>query len=215
MRRVLLGAATVCVFAGCQAAYYNTMERLGVHKREILVDRIEEARDDQEEAKDQFQSALEQFTSVVQYDGGNLQRMYDKLNAEFERSEAKANDVSSSIARVEDVAAALFREWEAELDEYTNASLRQQSEQQLDRTRARYNALIGAMKRAEARVEPVLDTFRDQVLFLKHNLNAQAVASLENELVTIENDVARLIAEMESSIDEANTFIAEMSLEEG
>jgi hypothetical protein len=214
MHRIGVGVLAVCVLAGCQTVYYETMERFGVHKREILVDRIEEARDDQEEAKEQFQSALEQFTSVVEFDGGNLQRMYDKLNAEFERSEAKADDVASSIASVEDVAEALFKEWEAELAEYTSASLRRESERQLERTKTRYNQLIGAMKRAEARIEPVLDTFRDQVLFLKHNLNAQAIASLENELLTIEDDVARLIAEMESSINEANSFIEEMTQEE-
>jgi len=210
-KTIALSAVAGLLLAGCQSVYYDTMERFGVHKRDILVDRIEDARDDQEEAKEQFQSALEQFTAVVDFEGGRLQEVYEELNREFEQSEARADDVSESIAQVEDVAAALFKEWERELDEYTSASLRRQSERQLDRTKERYAQLIGAMKRAEARIDPVLNTFRDQVLFLKHNLNAQAIASLQSELVTIEDDVAALIAEMEDSISEANAFIEEMS----
>jgi hypothetical protein len=67
------------------------------------------------------------------------------------------------------------------------------------------------MKRAEKKIAPVLSAFRDQVLFLKHNLNAQAVASLQGELVSIESDVASLIREMEASINEADSFIQSLA----
>ncbi|MHC4122247.1 MAG: DUF2959 family protein [Planctomycetota bacterium] len=70
--------------------------------------------------------------------------------------------------------------------------------------------LINAMKRAETKIEPVLSAFRDQVLFLKHNLNAQAIASLHDELASVEADIASLIKEMEASIAEANAFIEAM-----
>ena len=54
---------------------------------------------------------------------------------------------------------------------------------------------------------PVLALFHDQVLFLKHNLNARAISSLDRERVRIEGDVNRLIAEMQAAIDEAEAFI--------
>ena len=111
---------------------------------------------------------------------------------------------------MERVAAALFKEWETELEQYNSAELRRQTQQQLYDTQRRYDTLIAAMRRAEARLEPALVPFRDQVLFLKHNLNAQAVASLQDELVVIETDVSALIAEMETAIAEANAFIAQM-----
>lgn len=60
-------------------------------------------------------------------------------------------------------------------------------------------------------MEPVLSSFRDHVLYLKHNLNAQAIASLQGELGGIESDVGRLIAEMERSIAEAQSFINDMA----
>lgn len=198
---------------GCQTMYYNTMEKLGYHKRDLLVSDVEKARDAQEEAKEQFKSALEQFSSVLNVQGGDLQDKYDKLNGEYERSESKAKTVHDRIASVEDVSEALFQEWEAELGQYSNANLRRTSEQKLNQTRKQYGQLIKAMKRAEAKMNPVMAAFKDQVLFLKHNLNAQAIASLKNELVSVENNISALIKEMEASIKEADSFLTAMETE--
>ena len=206
--------ATFTVFlTGCQSAYYKTMETFGKHKRDILVDRVENARDAQEAAKQQFQSALEKFTSVVKVPGSKLQDKYNQLKDELDRSETKAQAVSKRIADVESVAEDLFDEWQSELDKYTNKDLRRASAQKLKQTKDRYQQLISAMKQAEKKIAPVLSAFRDQVLFLKHNLNAQAVASLQNELVSIESNVAALVKEMNASIAEANTFIGTMGTE--
>jgi hypothetical protein len=207
----------VCVavagLGGCKGVYYGTMEKLGYHKREILVDRVQDARDAQEQAKEQFRSALEQFSAVVGFEGGELERTYRRLQSEFDRSEARAEAVHQRIDDVEDVARALFKEWESELDQYTNKELRRLSQERLKQTQERYARLIQAMRRAESRIEPVLAAFRDQVLFLKHNLNAQAVASLQDELASVENGVSVLIKEMEASIAEANEFIKAMGQE--
>lgn len=201
----------VAFLAGCQSAYYSSMEYFGKHKRDILVDRVEDARDSQEEAKEQFASALERFTTVMDFSGGDLEQHYDRLNTAFDRSVARSHEVKDRIASVEDVAQALFKEWEKELKDYTSDSLREQSRKKLDETRGRYGELITLMKRAESRMDPVLNVFRDNVLFLKHNLNAQAIASLDNERIKIETDVQQLIKEMEASIREADAFINQMA----
>ena len=201
------------ILGGCKSTYYSAMEKIGYHKRDLLVDRVQDAREAQEQAKKQFESALEQFTAVVSYQGGELEKTYKRLKTEFERSEEKAKAVHKRIEDVQEVAKALFREWKAELDDYTNANLKSLSQQRLEQTQERYTRLIEAMQRAEKRIDPVLTAFRDQVLFLKHNLNAQAIASLENELVSVRTDVSTLLKAMEASIAEANDFIKAMSQE--
>ncbi|MDH3281553.1 MAG: DUF2959 domain-containing protein [Gammaproteobacteria bacterium] len=202
---ILVGGTTAC-----QKAYYNTMEAMGFDKREILVDRVEETRDAQTSAKEQFASALEQFRSMVNVEGGDLERVYDRLNREYARSETRAEVVRERIASVEAVAEALFKEWQAELDQYSKPSLRRDSERLLKDTRDRYRGLIAAMRRAERAMTPVLAALQDQVLVLKHNLNARAIGALRNELATIERDTAALIAEMERAIAEADAFIKAM-----
>ena len=186
------------------------MESFGVEKRDILVDRVEEARDAQDSASEQFASALDQFRATVNFDGGDLEEVYDRLNSEYESSSAEAGDVSARIDAVESVAEDLFSEWEQELDQYSRADMRRTSASLLKDTRTRYSKLMASMRRAENSMAPVLEAFHDQVLFLKHNLNARAIGALRNELDTIERDTARLITQMQKAIAEANAFIDSM-----
>ena len=195
------------LLGGCSSAYYKTMESMGIEKRDILVDRVEEARDAQDSASEQFASALDQFRATVNFDGGDLEEVYDRLNSEYESSSAEAEDVSEHINAVESVAEDLFNEWEQELDQYSKADMRRTSASLLKDTRTRYGKLMASMRRAERSMEPVLEAFHDQVLFLKHNLNARAIGALRNELDSIERDTANLIAQMQKAIAEANAFI--------
>jgi hypothetical protein len=183
------------------------MESVGIEKRDILVDRVEDARDAQEDAQEQFASALEQYSALLNFDGGELQRVYASLNDEYEASADAAADVSSRIHAIEDVADDLFDEWQEELEEYSSATLKRDSTQKLRDTQRRYNDLIRSMRKAESRMDPVLVALKDNVLYLKHNLNAKAIGALQGELGSIESDVARLIAEMNSAIVESNAFI--------
>jgi len=206
----LLLIALSLFITGCSSMYYATLEQFGVHKRDVLVDRVEDARDDQEKAKEQFQSALERFQAVVEVDAGELEAKYSKLKGDLDRCESRANAVRNRIKDVKDVGEALFKEWQDELEQYTSSKLRRASEVQLQQTRVNYNQLVSAMERAEQKMDPVLSAFRDQVLYLKHNLNAQAIASLQDTAVSLETDVADLIKDMENSIAEANEFIDSM-----
>jgi Skp family chaperone for outer membrane proteins len=202
--------ALALALAGCSSAYYGAMEKFGIAKREILADRVDATRKSQQEAKEQFANALERFLALTRIDGGDLQQKYEDLNTEFKRSEEQAEEVRERIAAVEDVAEALFREWKQELSQYTNEGLRRDSQRQLDTTQRRYTALLALMQRAAERMDPVLATFRDQVLFLKHNLNARAVSSLDSTHRALEADISRLISEMETSIREAEVFIRDL-----
>ncbi len=210
MRALLLTLALALPLAGCQSAYYATMEKAGIHKRDILADRVESASESQQEAQEQFKSALEHFRAVVKVDGGELEARYDDLSTEFERSEAAAQDVRNRIDAVEDVAEALFEEWQGELNQYSSPSLKAASARSLRDTQSRYQRLIRAMRRAEIKMDPVLDKFRDQVLYLKHNLNARAIGALKGELSGIELQVNRLIGEMNASIAESEQFVASL-----
>lgn len=210
--KILSSFILLLYITACSQAYYGALEKAGIHKRDIMVDRVQDAKQSQEDAKEQFQSALEEFSSVANFQGGDLEDTYKKLNKELQKSEARADDVTARIDSVEDVSIALFKEWEKELDQYESQKLRTQSEQQLKETKVRYEQLMAAMRLAESRIEPVLKPFRDQVLFLKHNLNAKAIASLRGELIQVESDTSKLIKELETSIAEADRFIQETGI---
>ncbi len=211
--RLLVLPVVILGLSGCSPMYYGVMEKLGVHKRDIMVDRIKTARDTQKEAKEQFLTAMEQFKRVVNFQGGDLEREYDKLNATLQKSESKAADVRNRIKAVEDVSDALFSEWRSEIKQYSSDALRKSSQRKYDVTRRKYAELIRAMKRAEAKLEPALAPLRDQVLFMKHNLNARAIAGLSDELISVETNVDSLVRDMESAIAQADAFIASLQAE--
>ena len=197
--------------SGCATASYNIQERFGIEKRDILVGRVESVAESQTEAKEEFVDALEAFRAVVSVDGGELENVYDDLNRAHKRAESKADDVRARVKSVKRVSNDLFREWEGELNQYSDAGLRRASERQLRETQARYDVLVDKMDAATDSMDPVLTVFNDRVLYLKHNLNARAIAALNTETATLEGDVARLIADMEQSIAAADAFIAEMN----
>jgi len=196
--------------SACDTAYIAAIDKLGYAKRDILSNRVKSARDAQEDVKKDIQSALEQFGKVVAYQGGDLETTYKTLNSELQSSEDSAETVRKRIRDVESVADALFSEWENELEQYSSADLRRKSEAKLAQTKHRYKYMLGAMNRAEQRIDPVLRPLRDQVLYLKHNLNARALAAMKGELVKVDAQVDRLVRDMNRSIAEANKFIETM-----
>lgn len=216
MLRLVLAVMLLLIpfgLSSCDKAYMATMEKMGYAKRDILSSRVKSARDAQEDAKKEIQSTLEQFGKVVSYEGGDLEDTYKKLSGELETSEDSAEAVRKRISDVESVADALFSEWEEELGQYSSANLRRKSQSKLTQTKGRYREMLAAMKRAEQRIEPVLKPLRDQVLYLKHNLNARALAAIKGELVKVDAQVDQLVKDMNRSIAEADKFIQSMEKE--
>ena len=204
---VLVG---LCLVAGCRSAYYSTMEKFGVYKRDLLKKRVIEARDEQKAASDQFKDALTKLRELYNFQGGELEKAYTSLNREYERSVTRANNVRKRVKDVETVAGDLFAEWQKEIAQISSEKLRESSREKLQETRRRYDELHTALKRAEQSMAPVLTRFHDQVLFLKHNLNAAAIASLKGETTDIQNEISRLIADMNAAITRADSFISSL-----
>jgi hypothetical protein len=205
--------AAVAALPACDSIYYRTMKKFGVEKRDILVKRVRAARESQQKGKEEFKSALDRFKSVVATEGGSLEQKYTALNRELERSEDRANEIHDRVKAVKDVADDLFKEWQRELGQYEDRRLRAESERELGLTKRRAQTVITAMENAEKRVDPVLQPLRDRVLFLKHNLNAAAIGALDKELLALQTNVDALVADLESSITEAETFISQMDAE--
>jgi chromosome segregation ATPase len=206
MRQIVL-ASLLSLLCACSSLYYAGLEKVGIPKRDLLVRRVERARDAQQETKEQFSSALERFRATVHVQGGELESRYDALRAELAKSEQRSEELEERIDEVEDVAEALFEEWEDELDDYKRPELRAASKRRLEQTRRNYEPMIAAMRKAHKRVEPVLEAFRDVVLALKHQLNAKAVAGVQRELEGVEREVDALLVVMNRSIQEASKFL--------
>ena len=207
---VLLAAILILNTTGCRSAYYATYEKFGVYKRDLLKKRVIEARDDQKAAQAQFKDALTRLKEITKFDGGEAEHAYKQLKNEYDDCVTQADTVHKRIRDVESVAGDLFAEWEKENGDISTPSLRDASRQQLLTTKQRYDELHTALVSAEQTMSPVLKQFNDYVLYLKHNLNAQAIASLNGEAASITTEINRLIEQMNKSIARADEFVKNM-----
>jgi hypothetical protein len=192
---------------GCRTAYYSTMEKFGVEKRHLLKDNVQKAQKEQEQASEEFKDVLTRIKEIYGFDGGDLEKAYKKLKADYDDCESRAEAVRKRIANVEQIAADLFKEWEGEIAQINNPEFRASSSASLRETQQRYDRLHDVMVQAESRLNPVLQQVQDYVLYLKHNLNAQAIGALRQEVDSIEVEVEALIRYMQRSIQEADAFL--------
>lgn len=212
-QHILVILLVTCLSA-CQSAYYSAMETVGQHKRDIMLDRVENAQDAQKDAQEQFKSALEQLSELIAFDGGDLGEQYEATQEQYDASKEASDEVANRINSIEDVAEALFDEWQDEIEQYSSNTLRRQSQAKLKNTQRKYQSLLKSMHRAQDKMSPVLAALKDNTLYLKHNLNARAIGALQGEYKNIKRDVEVLVKEMNIAISQSEEFIQLLQVEQ-
>jgi hypothetical protein len=203
--------AVTLLVAGCTSAYYKTMQTLGKEKRDILVQRIKDAKKDQDQTKQQLQTTMESFQALTGFQGGSLEKSYKRLNSDYESANSQAGKLHDKIQSIDQVSTDLFKEWQGEIAAMGNAKLKAQDTVMLRNAKSRQATYMRAMRRTEDQIAPVLKAFRDQVLFLKHNLNSRAIGSLKGTTAGLQGDVADLIQSIDASSQEADKLIASLA----
>lgn len=211
----------LCAFAagslalmGCQSmidkakkeAKYSAYEMVGVEKRDLFKKEVKKVQSSQEDTSEAFKDALEKLQKIYSFDGGNLERQYKSLNSSYEDAQKEVASVHDRVKTLETTAEDLFKEWEGEIQQISAADLRRKSSENLRATRQHYHQFHASLKKSEKSMDPVLQKLKDHVLYMKHNLNAKAIAGLKVESDKIQNDIAALIKSMNDSIAQAESF---------
>lgn len=193
---------------GCTSVYNATMEHVfGYEKRELFKKSVTALQSQQKDAQKEFKDALTQLKELYGFNGGELETVYGKVKSSYESCEDEAKAVHSRIENMEDLANSMFGEWAKEIQQYTNPKLAAASREQLRMTKDRYARLSQTVRAAESAMRPVLSQLKDNVLFLKHNLNASAIGSLQGESASIQKQIEELLTRMNASIAESDSFI--------
>lgn len=218
MEKTLFLISVAFSLTACQTAIdkatretkYSAYELIGVEKRDLLKKYVKNTKESQEDTQEAFQDALAQLKKTYKFDGGKIEQEYKALNSSYEDANSRASQVHKDIEKVQTVADDLFKEWQKEIGEISTPSLKEKSKGQLAATQKRFGQLRDSLKKSESKIQPILVKFKDQVLYLKHNLNAKAIASLKGESVRIEKEISSLVEAMKVSIQESDAFIKEI-----
>ena len=213
MRRVVSLSLIVfsVLLSGCHSTYYKAMSTLGKEKRDILVQRIKDAKKDQDQTKQKLQTTMESFQALTGFKGGSLEKSYKRLNSDYESAASQAGKLHDKIQSIDQVSNDLFKEWQGEINAMDNGKLKSQDSVMLRNAKTRQATYMRAMRRTEDQIAPVLKAFHDQVLFLKHNLNARAIGSLKNTSAGLQSDVAGLVQSIDASSQEADKLISSLA----
>lgn len=198
-------------FSACNSVYYSIWEKLGKEKRDLLKSNVDSVQDEQQNVQTQFESALDRLKNAYGTGGGHVEEIYTIVKADYERSEDRAERLSIRIKKVEEIGRDLFDEWHDEIEVMNSPELKRKSAVKLRNTQQKFELLTAQMRRSENSTKPVLVKLKDQMLYLKHSLNSQAIGRLEgSEIEEIERSIAHLTKEMRESVARADDFIGEL-----
>lgn len=210
MKSLLIMFTLATAVSSCSTIYYSFWETFGTEKRELLRDNIKKSNDLQEETQTELKSALDRVRSEYKFDEGELESTYDKLASDYDRITRRSESLTARIDKVEEIATDLFAEWKTEAGEISNKKYKRESLKKRDQTIAKFDVLLKSMRKVEASLKPFLVTFNDQVLFLKHNLNAKSLGAFRSEFNSIEKELNQLSQSIKKSSKEAEDFISEL-----
>lgn len=169
-----------------------------------LIQRIAKVRDAQQEAQTHFKFLLDQLDILAHSQTEEAITAREKLNAGYEASIDKTDEIVQSVAGMNDAVEAFFSGWEREIAKHGRSA---GNPGKLEAARSQYRRLTLAMKEAEGKFEPVLRVLQDQIMLLHGNPGTRVTDSLKNEMRLIGTDVTALIASLEHAIDETELFI--------
>jgi hypothetical protein len=196
---------------GCKSSptYVKAMDVVGFEKREMLKERLQEARDSQVEAKQQLQTALYTLRRFESVPAAEVSDFHDDLKGEVDKAKEEIDDLNGDIAAVETVAKEMFTDWEDELASYESAELRQKSAEELRETRRNYSTMIEQLRETQRKLSAVVPALEDQVLYVEHSINAGEKPAESDKLDDVREQISTLIEELEGSIDRTQRFIEE------
>lgn len=206
MKNIFRCIALGAFLTGCTTMYYSFWETLGREKRDLLKSNVESAKSDQADVQEEFEDALTHIKRAYGMDGGKLEGVYKQIKSDHEDAVAKSKALSQRIEKIDSIGRDLFEEWAAEIKKISNPRYRQSSDAKLKASKQQFAGLMASLRTSEKKIPPVLKKLEDQVLFLKHNLNAMALGAFKAESQSIEKDIKALTVEMKKSIQASEDF---------
>lgn len=195
---------------GCATVYYDVWEALGQEKRDLLRSNILKTKKDHHKVEDQFEDTLAKVRATYKLKNPKLESLYDTFKEDYQLSKSKAEQLSRRIETVNNIAQDLFSEWKTESSKIKNDTYRKDSVKKRQLSMVRFGAMMKSMREVEKSLGPVLTKLNDQVLYLKHNLNASSIGAFKGELNSVETEIKNLIAEIQQSNKQADKFIAQL-----
>lgn len=162
------GGASIRVLGGSDAPHRELVEHVHAAGAEACA------------AHADFRAAFELYQRLTAPQAVELEALSEQFEAALEECHDHAEELAERLEGARREHEALLEGWNAELARFSGETLRGKSEAMLQDTEARSQHVLAALERAQGSLQPVLLKLQDYALFFHHNLNARAIATLQD-----------------------------------
>ena len=189
-------AAGLLVIAGLPAcAFVNDLisGNTGPADVDDLVASVERVNSELDASKTKLLGAVQTLQKVTAPDfKGDAVEGHKELVRAIDDSEDQTDDLRKSVERMQAEAEPVFNQWTKDLEGYSNPEMRQRSQARLAAARERYDAVVAAVTPVLVECEAVNQTLGDHALFLKHDMNPAALATIQDDVKKVAKEAADL-----------------------
>ena len=182
----------------------------GVKQTEKLVSKANDTVGSIRAAKQQIKDTLVAYNLLVGNKVEDPKKTYKDLQKGIENTDKKVADVDQKVAAMQKEADLLFADWASNLASISSEELRKRSEERLNETRERYNGILAAGDKAGKVFNPFIASLKDQVVYLGHDLNPSALASLKPDADKLNKEAEVLFKKIDETVDEASGYITSL-----
>jgi hypothetical protein len=206
IRAVAVG--TVAALVGTTAV--RAQQDAGVKQVEQLVKKSGSTVQAIAETKLQLQKTMDVYNSLMSTDEKNMKGNYKKLQQEMDATAKKRADIKLRADEMNAEAQTLFKSWGDSAAAIQSADLRQRSQERLDKTKASFAEIGTVGQKAVDLYDPFMKALQDQVTYLGHDLNTQAVQSLQADAAKMNEKAQTLMKSIDDTISVANKNITDL-----
>jgi hypothetical protein len=182
----------------------------GVKQVEQLIKKANAGVESINDTKLQLQKTMEAYNAVLAPDVKDRRDAYKKLQKEVATTEKKRAMVSTRNGEMNVEAGRLFKNWEGSTAAIQDPELRQRSQQRLGQAKARYSEIETNGQGAARLYTPFMKALQDQVTYLGHDLNPEAVATLKPEADKLNAQAKELYSAIDKTTAAANNNISQL-----
>jgi hypothetical protein len=160
------------------------------------------------ETKVQLMKTMDVYNALMADDATDRKKLYKSVQKEMDNTEKRRMKITEEAAKMKSEADTLFAQWAESAAAIENPDLRKRSEDRLEATKASYAEIEAVGQKAADLYPPFMKDLQDQITYLGHDLNAEAVASLKPEVAKLNEKAQALVRSLDDTIGTANQKIS-------
>jgi chromosome segregation ATPase len=159
------------------------------------------------ETKVQLMKTIDVYNALMADNAKDRKKLYKNLQNEMNNTEKRRAKIDEEAAQMKTEADTLFTQWAESAAAIEKLDLRKRSEERLEATKASYAEIQSVGQKAADLYPPFMKALQDQIAYLGHDLNAEAVASLAPEAAKLNEEAEALTRSLDDTISTANEKI--------